>query len=61
MYLDMIELEFKDGVIISFGTERNPDESDAVERDRWMQVLQQVDTKLGDCPVPEWCLFCHQK
>jgi hypothetical protein len=56
--LDVLELEFKDGVVIQFGTERGDDVEQA-ETDLWMAALEDVDRVLGDSPIPDWLAHCQ--
>ena len=58
LLLDIMELEFKDGVAIQFGTERT--ESEEISSiDDWMASLEEVDMHLGTNPVPEWLSSCQ--
>lgn len=50
LQLEIIELEFKDGVIISLGTKS----CDKGDRDEWMRSMEEVDKKLSGDPIPEW-------
>jgi hypothetical protein len=57
IYLDIMELEFKDGVVIQFGTERaDPNGPSLI--DEWMNALEEVDRALGMNPIPEWLSSC---
>ena len=53
-----MELEFKDGVVIQFGTERTDSEGVSLIDD-WMASLEEVDVRLGTNPVPEWLSSCQ--
>lgn len=56
--LDVLELEFKDGIVIQFGTERvGPDCHSLL--DEWMSALEEVDRDLGVNPIPEWLSYCQ--
>ena len=54
LLLEVIELEFKDGVIISLGTKK----SDQGEIQSWMSSMEEVDKKLSADPIPDWLLCC---
>lgn len=53
LLLDIMELEFKDGVVIQFGTESADSEGGSLIDD-WMTSLEEVDVRLGTNPIPEW-------
>ena len=52
--LEVIELEFKDGMIISLGTKSQ----DKGDRDQWISSMEEVDKKLSGEPVPDWLISC---
>jgi hypothetical protein len=53
LQLEIIELEFKDGVVISLGTKA----TDIGERDQWMRSMEEVDKKLSGDPIPDWLIL----